>query len=100
MKQARKQKAKTKGATDALEETNVYLKRARKKEFKAKRVARLSKVKRSKRLWFENHRWSMTTGGHLLVGGKDAKGNDAIVKKHLSGSDMYLHADIHGALKV
>jgi hypothetical protein len=39
----------------------------------------------------------MTTGGHLLVGGKDAKGNDAIVKKHLSGSDMYLHADIHGA---
>ena len=94
---ARKQKAKTKGATDALEETNVYLKRAKKKEVKAKESGRLSKVKRSKRLWFENHRWSMTTGGHLLVGGKDAKGNDAIVKKHLSGSDMYLHADIHGA---
>ena len=94
---ARKQKAKTKGATDALEETNVYLKRAKKKEVKAKESGRLSKVKRSKRLWFENHRWSMTTGGHLLVGGKDAKGNDAIVKKHLSGLDMYLHADIHGA---
>ena len=94
---ARKQKAKTRGATDALEETNVYLKRAKKKEVKAKESGRLSKVKRSKRLWFENHRWSMTTGGHLLVGGKDAKGNDAIVKKHLSGADMYLHADIHGA---
>jgi len=94
---ARKQKAKTKGAVEALEETNVYLKRARKKEVKAKESGRLNKLKRSKRLWFENHRWSMTTGGHLLVGGKDAKGNDAIVKKHLSGADMYLHADIHGA---
>ena len=94
---ANKQKAKTKGAVEALEETNIQLKRAQKKEVKAKESGRLSKVKRSKRLWFENHRWSMTTGGHLLVGGKDAKGNDAIVKKHLSGSDMYLHADIHGA---
>ena len=94
---ANKQKAKTKGAVEALEETNIQLKRALKKEVKAKETGRLSKVKRSKRLWFENHRWSMTTGGHLLVGGKDAKGNDAIVKKHLSGSDMYLHADIHGA---
>ena len=94
---ARKQKSKTKGATDALDATNIQLKRAKKKEVKAKESGRLSKVKRSKRLWFENHRWSMTTGGHLLVGGKDAKGNDAIVKKHLAGSDMYLHADIHGA---
>ena len=94
---ANRQKAKTKGAVEALEETNIQLKRALKKEVKAKETGRLSKVKRSKRLWFENHRWSMTTGGHLLVGGKDAKGNDAIVKKHLSGSDMYLHADIHGA---
>ena len=94
---ATKQKAKTKGAVDALEETNIQLKRALKKEVKAKESGRLSKLKRSKRLWFENHRWSMTSGGHLLVGGKDAKGNDAVVKKHLSGSDMYLHADIHGA---
>ena len=54
-------------------------------------------VRRSKRLWFEQHRWSMISGGHLLVGGRDAKGNDSIVKKHLSGGDMYLHADIHGA---
>ena len=94
---ARKQKAKSKGAITALEDTSTHLKRARKKEVKAKESGRLSKVKRSKRLWFENHRWSMVTGGHLLVGGKDAKGNDAIVKKHLSGGDMYLHADIHGA---
>jgi len=94
---ARKQKDKTKGAVEALENTKIELKRATKKEKKAEESGKLGKIKRSKRLWFENHRWSMTAGGHLLVGGKDAKGNDAIVKKHLSGSDMYLHADIHGA---
>ena len=48
-------------------------------------------------MWFEQHRWGMVEGGHLLVGGKDAKGNDSVVKKHLSGNDMYLHADLHGA---
>ena len=94
---ARKQKDKTKGAVEALEETVTQLQRAKKKEEKQQASGKLNKVKRSKRLWFENHRWSILSGGHLLVGGKDAKGNDAVVKKHLSGADMYLHADLHGA---
>ena len=94
---ARKQKDKTAGATAALEDTKVAFKRAQKKEAKQKASGRMQTVRRSKRLWFEQHRWSMISGGHLLVGGRDAKGNDSIVKKHLSGSDMYLHADIHGA---
>lgn len=94
---ARKQKDKTKGAVDALEETMLQLQRAQKKEAKQQASGKLNKIKRSKRLWFEHHRWSMISGGHLLVGGKDAKGNDAVVKKHLSGEDRYLHADLHGA---
>ena len=94
---ARKQKNKTSGAVNALEETERKLKRARKNEEKQKASGKLNRLKRSKRMWFEQHRWGMVEGGHLLVGGKDAKGNDAIVKKHLSGDDMYFHADLHGA---
>lgn len=94
---ARKQKDKTSGAVQALEDTVLHLQRAVKKEAKQQASGKLNKVKRSKRLWFESHKWSMLTGGHLLVGGRDAKGNDSIVKKHLSGADMYLHADLHGA---
>jgi predicted ribosome quality control (RQC) complex YloA/Tae2 family protein len=94
---ARKQKDKTTGAVEALEETMLQLQRAQKKEAKQQATGKLNKIKRSKRLWFEHHRWSMISGGHLLVGGKDAKGNDAVVKKHLSGEDRYLHADLHGA---
>ena len=33
----------------------------------------------------------------MLVGGKDARGNDNVVKKHLKKEDRYLHADLHGA---
>jgi len=94
---ARKQKNKTSGAVQALEETHRKLKRARKNEEKQKASGKLNRLKRSKRMWFEQHRWGMIEGGHLLVGGKDAKGNDAVVKKHLSSDDMYLHADLHGA---
>ena len=94
---ARKQKNKTSGAVQALEETERKLKRARKNEAKQKASGKLNRLKRSKRMWFEQHRWGMVEGGHLIVGGKDAKGNDAVVKKHLSGEDMYLHADLHGA---
>ena len=94
---ARKQKNKNKGAIDALEDTKTQLKTAQKKETKAEATGKLNRIKRSKRFWFESHRWSMISGGHLLVGGRDAKGNDSIVKKHLSSNDMYLHADIHGA---
>ncbi len=94
---ARKQKNKTSGAVEALAETERKLKRARKNEAKQKASGKLNRLKRSKRMWFEQHRWGMVEGGHLIVGGKDAKGNDAVVKKHLSGDDMYLHADLHGA---
>ena len=94
---ARKQKNKTSGAVEALAETERKLKRARKSEAKQKASGKLNRLKRSKRMWFEQHRWAMIEGGHLLVGGKDAKGNDSVVKKHLSNEDMYLHADLHGA---
>ena len=94
---ARKQKNKNKGAVDALKETVTRLKTAQKKETKAEATGKLNRIKRSKSFWFETHRWSMISGGHLLVGGKDAKGNDSVVKRHLSVNDLYLHADIHGA---
>ena len=93
----RKQKDKSAGAIQALEDTKLELSRAKKKQAKREASGQIAKVKRAKRLWFENHRWTMLPTGHLMVGGRDAKGNDSIVKKHLSLGDRYLHADMHGA---
>ncbi|RJV00288.1 MAG: fibronectin-binding domain-containing protein [Candidatus Poseidoniales archaeon] len=93
----RKQKDKSAGAIQALEDTKTELARAKKKQAKREASGQVARVKRAKRLWFENQKWTMLPSGHLMIGGRDAKGNDSIVKKHLSLGDRYLHADLHGA---
>ncbi len=57
----------------------------------------LEKTKRRKRYWFEKYHWTITRGGLLAVGGRDASQNESVVKKHLSKEDIFLHANIHGA---
>ena len=94
---ARKQKDKSIGAVTALAESETRLARAEKRQSKRQASGQVSRVKRSKRLWFERHRWTILDGMHLMIGGRDAKGNDAVVKKHLKSDDLYFHADLHGA---
>ncbi len=56
--------------------------------------------KPTKRFWFERFRWFISSEGAIVLGGKDAKSNDILVKKHLQAGDRYAHADIHGAPSV
>jgi predicted ribosome quality control (RQC) complex YloA/Tae2 family protein len=95
--EARTQKNKAKGAQEALERTEKSRKNAEKKAAKEAALGRLKGRKRARRFWFEKYRWAVVSGGNLLIGGKDAKGNDVLVRKHLTTSDLYFHADLHGA---
>ena len=95
--QARTLKDKSKGARVALERTeNQAAKEAAKREREAA-AGRVRIGKRSKRFWFEKHRWGILSDGRLVVGGRDAKGNDTVVRKYLRSTDLYVHADLHGA---
>ena len=94
---AKKVKDKSEGARDALSETNKLLKKAKKTEIKRKEKEQVTVIKRAKRFWFERHRWSIIDGMNLFVGGRDAKSNDSLIKKHLKNNDLYFHADLHGA---
>ena len=96
--EARSQKNKAKGAETALASTEKSRERAEKQAAKDAAAGRLRAKKRSKRFWFERHRWAILSGGHLLIGGRDAKGNDVVVRKHLTSNDLYFHADLHGRL--
>ncbi len=49
---------------------------------------------------FTNYRWFINSDNNLVLGGKDAESNDAVVKKYLDEKDLYFHADIHGAPSV
>jgi len=95
--EARIHKNKAKGALNALESTEESRERAEKRAAKEIASGKLKGRKRARRFWFEKYRWAVISGGHLLIGGKDAKGNDVLVRKHLSSSDLYYHADLHGA---
>ncbi|MCS5527337.1 MAG: NFACT family protein, partial [Candidatus Poseidoniales archaeon] len=93
----RKQKDKTIGAKKAIEETRAKIASSEKKRAKEDAAGKLHATKRSKQLWIERHRWAVVGDGHLILGGKDAKGNDAVVNKYLKREDLYFHADLHGA---
>lgn len=50
-----------------------------------------------KKKWYENFRWFISSNGFLVVGGRDASQNEALVRKRLDGEDIFVHAEIHGA---
>ncbi|MDO8624822.1 MAG: NFACT RNA binding domain-containing protein, partial [Candidatus Diapherotrites archaeon] len=53
--------------------------------------------KRRKREWFEKFRWFFSSDGFLVLGGRDAKSNEQLVKKFLDRDDLFVHADVFGA---
>ncbi len=61
------------------------------------KVAKRPKVKGTRALWFDAYRWTLSSEGFLILGVRDAKTNDQLVKKHLKEGDRYAHADLHGA---
>ena len=93
----RKDKQRAEGAKAALEETQKRQKKVEKQRAKDEAAGRVTIAKRNKKFWFEGYRWTLLSSGQLMIGGRDAKGNDRIVKKHLSSTDLYFHADLHGA---
>ncbi len=95
--QARTLKDKAKGARAALERTEAQAAKEQAKRAKDAAAGRVRLAKRSKRFWFEKHRWGILSDGRLIVGGRDAKGNDTVVRKYLRSTDLYVHADLHGA---
>jgi len=79
-------RSKIEGALTAIQETKKMM-----------NVKKVEKKKARSKQWFEVYHWFITSDGFLVIGGKDAKSNEKVVKKHMGDSDFYVHADIHGA---
>ncbi len=92
--QRREEQLKAQRVQEAIDATRVEMESARKKAVK---VARRPRVKGTKALWFDAYRWTLSSEGFLILGGRDARSNDQLVKKHLKDGDRYAHADLHGA---
>ncbi|WP_299331362.1 ribosome rescue protein RqcH [Haloplanus sp.] len=46
--------------------------------------------------WYEEFRWFHTSDGFLVIGGRNADENEAIVKKYMERNDRFFHAQAHG----
>jgi hypothetical protein len=70
--------------TELKRKTNIAEKKINVKEQKPKE-------------WFERYRWFITSEGLLVIGGRDASSNSAIIRKHMTEMDVVFHAEIHGS---
>ena len=54
-------------------------------------------VRKRQKKWFEKFHWFFTSEGFLVIGGRDSRSNELVVKKHMDQVDIYFHADVQGA---
>lgn len=88
-------KSKIRSLEKAIEDTEKELLLTEKKrEMKAERR------EPTKALWVDRFRWFISSEDFLVIGGRDAKSNEKVVKKHLKPGDRYVHAEISGAPSV
>ncbi|VDP78746.1 unnamed protein product [Echinostoma caproni] len=103
---ARKYYDKKRAAVKKEEKTLVASRKALKSAaFKAeqmrkdvKTLVQIAKVR--KPMWFEKFFWFISSENYLVVAGRDALQNEALVKRYLGPDDIYVHADLHGASSV
>lgn len=96
---AKKAESKLEGVEKHLEESEEKEKEIEEKgvediEVKEKKPER--KVKEKKE-WYERFRWSFSSEGFLIIGGKNADQNEELMKKYLEKDDIVLHSEIKGA---
>ncbi|MFP3949614.1 MAG: NFACT RNA binding domain-containing protein [Candidatus Micrarchaeia archaeon] len=91
--EAKKARKKKEGVLNAIKKTRKKLREVKERgvggEEKQVRVLREKK-------WYEKFGWSFTNSGKLILFGRNAKQNDALVSSHLEKGDLFLHADIKG----
>jgi predicted ribosome quality control (RQC) complex YloA/Tae2 family protein len=89
---------KVKGAEIAIEDTEAKIAQLQEKRTdELDRVVSEELVTRRKKRWYERFRWFRTSGGILVLGGRDTSGNQQLIRKYLEEADLFFHADFSGA---
>ncbi|MHA1298561.1 MAG: ribosome rescue protein RqcH [Candidatus Helarchaeota archaeon] len=94
--QSKKQLRKVAGAKKAIQNTLKKFEAAKLEDSIAKPVFETPKKKRTKK-WYEKFHWLYSSNGFLILGGRDVKTNEILVKKHMRDNDIFIHATFAGA---
>ena len=94
---SKKARRKIPGAIQAIERTKQQIEKMKEKgeQLLTEKETRKKVEKRPKR-WYEKFHWFLCDGT-VVVGGKDAKSNERLLKTYLDDDDLFFHADVHGA---
>jgi predicted ribosome quality control (RQC) complex YloA/Tae2 family protein len=92
---AKKAESKTDGARRQIEKTQSELDKLDEQDIEP--MDQKAPVKLRKRHWYEKFRWFFSSEGFLILGGRDVKTNEQLIKRHMGANDVFLHAALHGA---
>lgn len=101
--EAKKLKKRIEDSEKALGELRKKVEKEKKKEEQKENTLQKKKFRIKENIekeWFEKFHYFHTSGGFLVIGGRDAKQNEILVSKHLKKEDLFFHADIQGASAV
>ncbi|MGD2249734.1 MAG: ribosome rescue protein RqcH [Candidatus Methanofastidiosia archaeon] len=93
---SKKMDHKIKGAEKAMEKRKKQIKKEKKKKAQEEPTVKYIRKKE----WYEQFHWCFSSDNFLILGGKDRKSNERVVKKYMEPHDLYVHADIQGAPSV
>ena len=93
--EAKKQSGAIKSIEDIKAKTLKKLEKLQNKTESEKDSVIVSEIR--KKNWYERYRWFNTSDGFLVIGGRDAASNSAVVRKHLDKNDKIFHGDIFGS---
>lgn len=80
---------------EALQAIELVAKKAR--SVRGDKPLRTKALQVRDRDWYEKFRWFLTSSGKMAIGGRDAKSNTMLVKRHMEKDDTVYHADLFGS---
>ncbi|XP_054710381.1 ribosome quality control complex subunit NEMF-like [Uloborus diversus] len=95
-------RAHAKKEQKTLESSEKAFKSAEKKTKQTlKEVAVTTSITKARKvMWFEKFLWFISSENYLVIAGRDVQQNELLVKRYMKTSDLYVHADLHGASSV
>jgi predicted ribosome quality control (RQC) complex YloA/Tae2 family protein/ribosomal protein L23 len=93
----KKLRSKLAGVEKSINNTLEEFDKLKKRQKIIEKESEKRTVKTQKKFWFESYHWFISSNTNLVIGGRDSKTNDKIVKKYLTDGDRYAHADVQGA---
>jgi len=93
---ASKCRKKIEGAKKAIKRTKEKIEKLKDKSVKVEEQQAVL-LKEPKKKWYEKYRWFKSSDGFIIIGGRSANSNEALVKKHMNPNDLFFHTEVRGA---